>query len=164
MDTLAINNDITHEEQLEGGNTLTNNPADAGGRTIYGISERANPDLWVNGPPSEAQARQRFMDRYVVGTGIVNVSDPRLQAQLLDYSITSGPSVAISKVQEILKLRIDGIIGPQTLAVLATKDPRKTNNSLVIARVMMICRLVQAKPSQLQFLAGWCDRAMQFLF
>ena len=159
----AIDDDITHEEQLEGGSKLTNNPADAGGRTIYGISERANPDLWVNGPPSEAQARQRFMDRYVTVPGFDRIADPKLQAQLIDMGITSGPAVAIQRLQEVIGVKADGVLGPQTLAVLATKDPRKTNNSLACARINMICKLVGSKPSQLQFLVGWVSRCCEFI-
>ena len=33
----------------EGGDKETNDPKDAGGRTKYGISERAHPEVWVDG-------------------------------------------------------------------------------------------------------------------
>lgn len=159
----VIDDAITREIQLEGGATLTNNSKDAGGRTIYGISERANPDLWKNGPPTEAQARQRFMERYVVEPGFNRVVDPQLQAQLIDFGITSGPAVAIAKLQEIVGVKTDGVLGSKTLATLVSRDTRKVNNSLVIARVNMICKIVENKPSQLEFLRGWVMRALTFL-
>ncbi len=160
----AIDDDISHEIALEGGTTLTNNPADAGGRTIYGISEKSNPDLWVNGPPSEAKARQRFMDRYVVQPGFDKVADPQLQAQLIDFGVTSGPAVAITKLQEVIGgLKADGVLGSKTLAALVGRDARKINNSLVCARVNMICKLVGNDRSQLTFLLGWCRRACEFI-
>lgn len=45
--------------KLEGGMTT-----DTGGRTIYGISEKANPDAWENGPPTLDEARQIYKSRY----------------------------------------------------------------------------------------------------
>lgn len=159
----AIDDDITHEIQLEGGNTLTDNPADAGGRTIYGISEKANPDLWRNGPPSEAQARQRYLDRYVVQPGFNHIADRHLQAQLVDFGVTASPVVAIQKLQTAIGVTPDGVLGPQTLAAVIAADARVLNNKLAVARALMICRIVQAKPTQLTFLEGWIDRSLQFL-
>lgn len=159
--TIAV--DITHEEQLEGGAAITNNPADAGGRTQYGISEKSNPQAWADGVVTEDEARAIYMQKYVVGPGFDRIVDPRLQAQLIDYGVTSGPAIAIARVQAIVGVQQDGILGPASLAAINASDARVTNNALVKARIMMIARLVQKTPSQLTFLGGWCDRALQFL-
>lgn len=138
------------------------NPLDAGGRTAFGIAERANPAAWLHGPPTEAEARALYAQKYVAGPGFTDLPTP-LQAQMVDFGVTSGPYIAISKLQAILRVPIDGRMGPATLGALATHDLRIVNNALVAARVRMIGKLVHGKPSQVTFLAGWLDRALQFL-
>lgn len=155
-------NDITKIIQTEGG--LVNNPADPGGRTFEGISEKANPDLWKNGPPTPAQVRQRYMERFVVGPGYDKVNDAKLQYQLIDFGVNSGPAVATKRLQEVLGLPGDGVLGPATLAAVNAADARTTNNKLAVKRIEMIGRLVQQHPAQLTFLGGWLDRATSFIY
>jgi lysozyme family protein len=145
----------------EGGATATNNPADRGGRTQFGISERANPQAWLDGKVTEDEARAIYEQKYLKGPGFDQIHDSRLQAQLVDYGVVSGPFVAIQKLQDALGLTTDGVLGPHTLAA-ANANPR-ANQALVKARVMMIARIVQKNPSQVQFLAGWLARALEFL-
>lgn len=150
----SIISDVIHREGVE-----SNNPADPGGRTKYGISERGNPDLWRNGPPTEAQARERYLQRYVVGPGFDKIPDAGLMAQLVDFGVNSGPQLAIQKLQGVLGVAQDGIIGPATLAAITPA----TNNLLVAARVRMIGKIVQKNTSQLTWLGGWLNRALEFL-
>lgn len=152
---------ITNIINTEGG--YVDNPADKGGPTAFGISEKSNPDAWKNGPPSEAQARQIYMQKYVIGPGFDKITDKQLQAQLVDFGVNSGPAIAIMKLQTILGTNVDGVLGPSTLQALSRIHPEEANNLLMAARIKMICRIVQKTPSQVQFLEGWIDRALQFL-
>ena len=145
----------------EGG--FVNDPQDKGGRTFEGISEKSNPDAWKNGQPSEAQVRQIYQQRYVSGPGFDNITDTQLRTQLVDYGVLSGPMIAIQKLQGILKIPLDGVLGPVTLSALATVHPEDVNNLLVAARVKMIGQIVVKNPTQLKFLNSWLDRALQFL-
>lgn len=138
---------------------FTNNPADPGGRTIWGISERANPDLWKNGPPTRDQAVQRYYQRYVQAPRFDQITDPKLQSQMVDFGVTSGPTLAIQKLQEVVGAEPDGKLGPETLLRITPQ----TNNLLVAARIKMIGRLVQKRPSQLIYLSGWLNRSLEFL-
>lgn len=147
----------------EGGSKVTNNPADGGGRTQYGISERSNPEAWADGKVTAEEARAIYVKKYVEGPGFDKISDTQLRNQLIDFGVNSGPAVAISKLQAIVGVEVDGILGPETLAAISLLHPDDVCNSLVVARVKMICRIVQKNPNQLQFLLGWCDRALQFL-
>lgn len=157
-----IQNDITKIIATEGG--LVDNPADPGGRTFEGLSEKANPDLWKSGPPTPEQVRQRYAERYVVGPGFDKVSDPKLQYQLIDYAVNSGVAIAVQKLQTILGVPVDGVFGPLTQDMLAKADSREVNNQLVVARVKMIGKIVQQHPAQLQFLGGWLERSLSFVY
>lgn len=152
---------IDDELKLEGG--YSNNPVDKGGRTNYGISEKANPEAWADGKVTEQEARDIFQKRYVDNPGFNQIKDQYLFRQLVDFGITSGPAIAIQKLQGILAVTVDGILGPETLAALATIHPEDINNALVAARVKMIGKLISKNHSQAQFAAGWLDRAVSFL-
>ena len=158
--------------EREGGARETNDPADAGGRTKYGISERGNPDLWRDGPPTYAQARQRFSERYVAP--FASLSDPFLKAQLADWGVTSGPGHVAKVLQQLLRLNADGKVGPKTVAA-ATNYPAGflfghpvpgsvlLNLAVRDARMLHYAGITKAKPSNLRFILGWLRRAMEFL-
>jgi lysozyme family protein len=141
----------------------TNDSLDHGGATAFGISQKANPEAWKNGPPTEAEARAIFESKYLYGPKFKLIEDNKLQAQCIDYGFNSGSYVCIQKLQTILKVPVDGILGPQTLEALKGADVKDVNKQLVIARVNMLCKIVQKDPTQLKFIAGWCSRAMSFL-
>lgn len=141
----------------------TNDPVDKGGQTVYGISEAANPDAFKNGPPTAEQARSIYEAKYVKGPGFDKIEDKQLRTQLIDFGVNSGPAVAISKLQEILHIAVDGVLGPQTLSSVNALHPDDLNTCLVAKRVKMICKIVQSNPSQIRFLGGWISRALEFL-
>lgn len=158
----TIDDIITEIEGIEGGSKLTNSSTDKGGETVYGISKVSNPEAFVNGPPSESQARTIYRQKYVIGPGFDKVPPP-LQIQLVDFGVNSGPMVAILKLQVILGVKTDGVLGPDTFTALAKADIVKVNNLLLAARIRMIAQIVKKSPSQLTYLNGWIERALQFL-
>ena len=161
-----IDNVITDVLTKEGGGKVSNDSADKGGRTQYGISETANPSAWKDGSVSEKEAREIYLQKYVIGTGYVKIppSHGKVQAQLIDFGVHSGPAIATMKLQSLLGVAVDGVLGPKTLAALAKTEPREINNKLVLARAEMICRLVTKQPSQLRFLWGWLNRTLSFYY
>lgn len=141
----------------------TNDPTDRGGRTAFGISEAANPSAWADNKVTEAEAREIYERKYVKGPGFDKIADPQLRAHLVDFGVNSGPQLAIMKLQEILHADVDGILGPQSLAAIRSVMPEDLNNALVATRIKMIGKIVQKNPSQLRFLGGWLNRALEFL-
>ena len=160
-----INDIITEVIKREGGATVTNDPADPGGRTQYGISERANPDLWADGKVTEQEARERYTAKYVIWPRYHTIPPAygRVQEQLIDWGVNSGPSVATKNLQELLGVEADGSFGSESLKALLGIDSKSINNLLVAARVRMICRVVQRNPAQLKYLYGLVTRALSFL-
>jgi lysozyme family protein len=155
----------------EGGDKETNDPADSGGRTKFGISEKSNPDLWRNGPPTYEQARQRFIERYVLP--FRGIEDPVLLHQLVDWGVTSGPGFVVKILQQLVGTAADGVLGPVTLAkVNSPKDatlfgqpiPGSVALNLAVrdARVIHYSTLVKRRPKDLKFLLGWVARAQEF--
>lgn len=147
----------------EGGSKVTNNPVDKGGRTQYGIAERSHPDAWKDGKVTYEEARAIYEQKYLKGPGFDKVQDPKLQVLLVDFGVNSGPHLAIQKLQEILKVEVDGVLGPNTLAAIEREEPRRLTNKLALARIKMFGRIVKRDPSQLQFIDGWINRAGEFI-
>lgn len=163
---------ITDVMKREGGAKATNDPKDPGGRTQYGISERANPEAWADGKVTETEAREIFLQKYVVWPKFHTIppSHKATQEQLIDYGVHSGPAVAVTKLQECLneagaapKLKVDGDFGAKTLLALLGVDDHSINNLLMAARIRMLGRIVQKNHNQLNKLSGFLNRALGFM-
>ena len=141
----------------------TNDPTDKGGRTAFGISEKSNPEAWLDNKVTEEEARAIYHKKYVKWPRFDKIKHGPLQAQLIDFGVNSGPQRAIIALQTILGTEQDGLLGPETLTALAASDVSKTNNKLVIERIKMFCNIVVRNPSQLKFLRGWINRGFEFL-
>ena len=160
---MTIEDTITAILKAEGGDKVTNNSLDSAGKTQFGVSQKWNPEAWEDGKVTEAEARDIYYRTYVQWPKFDLITDPNLQAQLVDYGVNSGPYIAIQKLQSILGTDTDGVIGPRTLELLETADMKMLNNQLVAARIRMIAKIVKKSPSQAVFIVGWCERALSFL-
>lgn len=158
----AIADIITQVELREG--AATNDPLDKGGRTQFGISETANPEAWSDGKVTEDEARAIYLQKYVVHPKF-NLLPPVLQPLCIDWGVISGPQLVIMKLQAILDVGEDGVIGPETLAHLPALPEGiiRVNNLLVAERVRQVGRIVSKDPSQSKYVNGWLNRALEFL-
>lgn len=150
---------IDDEIRREGG--FRNQVGDPGGRTQYGISEKSFPAAWADNQVTLEEAREIYRQKFLQGWRIELIPHEALKHQVLDFSINSG-LWGIKKLQQILGVPDDGVIGPSTLAAIARCDPHVVNNRLVDERVQFICRLVQKRPAQLPDLFGLVTRALSF--
>lgn len=104
-----------------------------------------------------------FEDKFVIGPGFNQIVDKQLRTQLIDFGRTSGPAVAIRKLQQIVAAEQTGILDASTVGAINALHPDDICNALVVLRVRMIGDLVSKHPAQLPFLSEWLDRALQFL-
>ena len=135
-------------------------PKDAGGRTRYGISERAHPEAWKSGPPTQEMARQIYAREYVApfdGLRDVHI-DERVRVALIDDAVLSGVKTSIRSLQRVLGVEIDGWIGPETITAAIQADGQWLLIRLVQARALRSARIVQNDSAQLKDLAGWVTR------
>ena len=161
----TIHDMISKVIESEGGSKVTNDLTDSGGRTQYGISEASNPQAWLDGSVSEAEARTIYEQKYVKGPGFDKLPDTfaKLRYQLVDFGVLSGPMLATQKLQAILGVDVDGKFGPKTLAAVLEQDPKVINNKLMVERARMIARIVSKNPTQAKFISGWINRTLDFI-
>lgn len=162
--------------EAEGG--YANDPDDAGGETMYGITvavARANGYMGPMRAMPGALARRIYMDRYVRVPRFDAVAeiDGLIGAELIDTGVNMGPARAAEFLQRWLNgfndtgrrysaLFVDGRVGPVTLASLrAFLAWRGADGALALLRGLngvqaaRYLEITEARPSQRKFLFGW---------
>lgn len=140
----------------------SNDADDSGGLTRWGISQVAHPEVDVEHLTREG-ARHIYEHTYLTASRICTIDPPYLREQLLDFAVNAGIAKAIKTLQFILRIHQDAVIGPQTRAALAARDPKVVNNMLVGARESFYYALAEARPKDKKYLKGWIKRARKFL-
>lgn len=155
----------------EGGSEETNDPADSGGRTKYGISEKAHPEAWADGDVTYKEARKIYQN-YILAEKFDQLP-ASLQHQVVDFGVTSGPDTAARLLQQVIGVKVDGNIGPKTLEAIEKYPSNKLfgidvpgivmlNLAFRDARIMYYASLAKRRSKDLKFLLGWLKRAMEF--
>ena len=147
--------------ELEGG--LANNAADRGGETAYGISRRAYPteEPW---PVSRDRAEYLRHRDYWIRAKCDDL--PELVAlAVYDWAIHSGEVAPARALQNQLGVKVDGDIGPNTVAAClarcATPELElELADALMRARARRLAEIVQGDELQVVFLRGWIARLL----
>ena len=95
----------------EGG--LSDNPADPGGLTRYGISQRSYPGENIRAM-TLARAKQIYQRDYWGPAGCDSVPTA-IRFDLFDMAVNSGVRAAVKCLQGAAGAEQDGILGPRTL-------------------------------------------------
>jgi len=107
----------------EGRGAATNDP---GGRTDYGISERAHPDAWADGEISSDEVWHIYHHHYWLPIKGAQFRDERLAFEVFDFAVNAGVARASVVLQQAYnaifsdkpRLAEDGKIGPLTLGAV----------------------------------------------
>lgn len=160
----------------EGG--YSDHPADRGGPTRWGITERVARAHGYSGemrvfPRAEAAAIYRRLYWLRPRFDQVARRAPALAAELFDTGANMGPAVAARFLQRALNglnrnardypdMTVDGAIGPVTLAALAAfLDLRGANGERVLLKAVEALQgerylaLAESRPANEAFLYGW---------
>lgn len=94
-----------------------------------------------------------FYDK-VKGEKILNRS---LCLLIVDWCWMSGVRTAVKKVQDLIGVKADGIVGPRTLAAL-NADAEGNFKKIWSARKYFYRRLVEKNPGKKKYYKGWLNR------
>lgn len=148
--------------QWEGG--FVNDPIDRGGATNKGVTigtfqsfypgatvenlKRITDDQWLNifrsGYWNPWQADQ------IKNQSVANI--------VVDWAWASGARTAIRKVQELLGVTVDGLVGKETLSAINGQDAEELFDRIKVARYDFVDAIVKRDPSQKRFINGWKNR------
>lgn len=86
-----------------------------------------------------------------------NITDQNIANILVDWIWMSGPAT-IRKVQQLLGVEQDGIVGTNTLSELNKREQKKLFDAIHDRRMKFIDDIVKRNPSQKKFRTGWIRR------
>lgn len=161
---------------IEGG--YSDNPADSGGKTMYGVTEAVARAAGFSGlmrDLSPSQARSIYKARYwdVLRLDDVDELSPSVAHEVFDTAVNCGVGVAGTFLQRALNalnrqekdyddIVADGIVGLMTLAALrAYLKKRGNEGELVMMRALnslqgaRYIELAERREKDEQFLYGW---------
>jgi lysozyme family protein len=77
---------------------------------------------------------------------------------LVGWGWGSGVKTAVMQFQKLMKLKVDGIVGKNTLAAINNTDETELFHRIWLARKDFFITIVKNNPSQIKFLSGWLNR------
>ena len=154
----------------EGG--FVNHPADPGGATNFGITQKnlakfniAHPELAfpddVRGLTRD-QAMTIYRINYWRSDGI---ADPCLAIKVFDIGVNCGPGTSIQLLQKAVNVLVnppiseDGRLGPTTLGAVNAQSPVALMQALCQVQRDHYQSLVTSDSAKSVFLKGWLNRA-----
>jgi lysozyme family protein len=149
--------------EFEGG--YVNHPADSGGPTNYGITQRTY-DVWRLGVGKPKQPVELVGDIEIQAIYFANYWTPckcedlpePLSHAVFDMAVNAGVWNAKITLQQAVRVRQDGVIGPLTIA--AVKEKPDALLAFLKGRAGYVSEIIHARPSQAAFLHGWINRLL----
>jgi len=134
----------------EGGHV--DHPNDPGGETKYGISKRSYPEVNIAAltlDDAKAIYRRDYWNRVKA-----DELPSELRFPLFDGAVNAGVAQSIKWLQRAAGVRDDGVIGPITLAAIASSNPHQIASKFLGQRLKHMTELKHWG----QFGRGWARR------
>lgn len=138
----------------EGG--FSDHAADPGGKTRFGITEAVAREVGYRGDMRELPldlAKRIYKDRYWDAVRAEELPEA-IRYAVFDAAVNSGPRQAIRWLQRAVGAKDDGIIGPQTPALVRDADPEQMVRRMLAQRL----RFMAGLPNWPAFGRGWARR------
>ena len=153
----------------EGG--YVDNPLDAGGATIFGVSLRylkakgkagdINGDGVVDNLDirnlTKASASKLYYYDFWMPCQCYELPYP-IALCLFDMAVNSGPKKAAMLLQSTVNAKMDGIVGPKTIRAVVSRNADDLVSAYLANRAEFYHHIVRANSSQAVFLGGWFSR------
>ena len=142
---------------LEHEGCFSDDPKDAGGLTRWGISQKNHPDVNVSTLTIE-QATEIYKKEYwdVCRCGEMPSA---LSFVVFDVAVNQGVGVAIRDLQKILGVKVDGVIGPDTLLAISVRST--IGDMITRLTIERSCRYAEASVGKSGYFRGWVKRAVE---
>jgi len=147
---IAIAKTLIHE----GG--YTNNPADSGGPTKYGITQRDLPSEDIENLTPE-RATEYYVEHYWKAL-YSQINSQDVANKLFDMGVLFGVGEAVKLLQILLGTVADCQFGPNTLVLVNQHDPTNILVTYKTALVTYAIGIANENPKDRVFLTGWIRR------
>ena len=149
---------------VEGG--YSNDKADKGGKTKYGIIEVEARKYGYKGDMKDLSkeiAEDIYKNKYYLSNNLDKIKDKRVALSIADWTINSG-NWGTKKAQQtvnILKgdvLVVDGVLGEKSIQAINSINPEMFLTQYHELQRKFYKAIVDNNPSQSVFLKGWLNR------
>lgn len=149
---------------IEGGSKFTDDPDDRGGRTKYGISQNANPDIDVESL-TKGKANHIYATRYW-SPAMCEKLPPYMQLMQFNVAVHAGPITARKVLQKTVGAKSDGIIGPITLRRVAAYGFRPKLFTINYASYLLLhyLSIILKFRNQEKWARGWFKRTASSIY
>ncbi|MEI8705182.1 glycoside hydrolase family 108 protein [Pseudoalteromonas sp. B62] len=144
--------------EAEGGDS--DHSADKGGRTRFGISKGAYPGVDIP-TLTWPQAMRIYHRDFWRGSRAKELAEHGLLELAFlhcDAAINHGVPLANMLLQQVLGVKVDGILGSRTLAAAINHNQENLLVDYFARRASKYSRIAVNDPSQITFLYGWHRR------
>jgi len=138
----------------KGNPVAENDPDDPGGLTKFGIDQRSHPNLDIRKLTMQDAAGVYHRD-YWLPVRAHELPVP-IGEVVFDIAVNNGKGRAVTWLQEILGVKVDGFIGPVTLVAAQKSDPAAVAGKLLARRATFYRSI--ARGQKVKFLKGWLNR------
>lgn len=163
----------------EGG--YVNHPADRGGPTKYGITQRRLAEYRRKAVTiqdvkdlSKVEAASIYRGSYLIESGLYRIQDPYVLTLAFDCGVNHGPRRAVQWLQKIVGVIDDGIFGDRTEVAVNSYDPLRLYRRLLMRRFEFYGEIITYDPKlraakhlglrlQAENALGWLRRAAGFI-
>lgn len=144
---------------------FSNNPADPGGATMKGITQRTYdayrlskglPKLYVSNI-SDAEVQDIYRSEYWTPVHCDQVP-VGVDLCLFDFGVNAGQGTSVRILQQALGITPDGLNGPMTIAAAKGANPKMLANRMLDLRAAYYRDIVAKHPDQAIFKTGWLAR------
>lgn len=162
----------------EGGDRFTDDPADRGGATKFGITQPALAEF-LRHPVDRDDVRgltldcaRSFYAWLLADSRVAEIPNPIVREMVFDAVVNHGRRPGIRLLQRALGLRDDGVIGPVTLAAVPHLDARRLAVRALTERLRLYGRLISGNltdadrdgiPDNTEHAAGWINRTASLM-
>ena len=146
---------------------FSNDAADPGGATMVGVTFNTYKNYCKRNGLRQPSVDDLKSIPYKIWRDIVHsmywnkwkadtIKDQRVANMLVDWTWMSGASISIKRVQKILGVTQDGIVGPKTIH--AINNFPGLIDAIYEARKNHFEAIVKSRPASKKFLKGWINR------
>ena len=164
---MTINDIIEATIDREGGYQLVDIIGDRGKQTYAGISRRWHPG-WKGwgyidrgGEPPRKMVFDFYKREFWDDIRGDELHSPSIAAAVFDFAVMAGADDARRAAQKACMVEVDGRFGPVSMRALDIITPALFLPRFAIARIEHHLADVKTNPSQMKFLRGWINRAVE---
>lgn len=134
--------------------------ADSGGLTRFGISQKAYPSLDIKSLTIEQSQDIYKRDYWDLIKGD-SITDQDIANSIFDFGVNAGVGTSSKLAQKVVGVDQDGSIGNDTIYAINTFNPKVFIPEFKLAKIERYTRILDKDPTQIKFYKGWIKRSLK---